>query len=647
MISAFPHLYPDEMISSGWARYEAWVCYPQRYNLLEELLGHRKALAHFDLLGRLGHFTASLPPGHPNTNMEELISHHTLLPFYTAFLPEERRVFIHEQMGGTHPVNIHALLGLTLERPAMPRSLRFCPCCVAEDREQFGEAFWHRVHHLPGVVVCPHHAVWLENTQSPLWLVHGPTTFVTAETVVVPTEARPVNLENPVERQFLRLAHNARWLLEYPDLNLEAFCLDDRFHLQLAQRGLATYSRRRKLRQTLLAFRAMFPSELLELIGCEWQPDVQDDRCWVARILRNNPATTFALYRLLLVLFFTEDVNTFLQLPTKLKPFGDGPWPCLNPVCEHDHQRHITHYDLDFNHKGLPRGTFTCDCGFVYSRIGPDNTQEDLYRIGEVKVRGELWQQKLQKLWLDPDVTLTQMQRTLRSHWNHLRRHGLLLGLPFPPPGVPLSLHTATPTDIGDGRRRQTPTQDPSPFRETWLQAVRQYPDAGITILRQKIPKCYSWLIYYDNLWLEKHVPAQKKYPKRRTHIDWTQRDSELEEFLKAAFERLQTRQEVPFRISPTALLTETGRRNFFIHNRERLPASEAVVKQLAENWDDFRIRRIWHAARKMYAEGLVVRRRILMEIAGLRTKLLNERPLLQEAMDAALLWLQEGDMQL
>jgi hypothetical protein len=643
MISAFPHLYPDEMLSSGWARYEAWVCYPQRYSLLEELLGYSKARASFDLLGGLGHFTASLPPGHPNACVEKLTSHHTLLPFYTAFLPEDRRCFIREQMSDIHSVNIHSLLGLTLARPAIPKSLHFCPVCVAEDREQFGEAFWHRAHHLPAVVVCPHHAVWLKDTGSPMWLVHGPTSFVTAESVVSPVDARHVNLKDPVERQFLRLAQNARWLLEHPNLNAETFCLDDRFYLQLARRGLATYTGRRKLRQTLLAFRAMFPSELLQRIGCEWQPDIPDDRCWFARILRNNTPTTFALYRLLSVLFFADDVGTFLQLPTQLTPFGDGPWPCLNPVCEHDHQPHITHYDLDFNHKGLPRGTFACDCGFVYSRIGPDTTPEDLYRTGEIIARGELWQQKLRELWLDPDVTLTQMQRTLRSHWNHLRRYGSELGLPFPPHGVRPSLHTATPMNIGDGKRK--PTQDPTPFRETWLQAIRQHPDAGVTALRNKFTQCYSWLLYYDNLWLQKHIPARKKYPKRRTHIDWIQRDSELVELLKAAFERLQARQEPPFRISPTALLTETGRRNFFIHNRERLPISEATVKQFAESWDDFRIRRIWYAARKMYAEGLVVRRRILMEMAGLRSKLLNEKPQLQTAMDAAVLWLQQGDM--
>ena len=46
---------------------------------------------------------------------------------------------------------------------------------------------------------------------------------------------------------------------------------------------------------------------------------------------------------------------------------------------------------LDYNAKGCPRGTFTCDtCGFVYTRVGPETCAEDAYRIGEVKQRGAL-----------------------------------------------------------------------------------------------------------------------------------------------------------------------------------------------------------------------------------------------------------------
>lgn len=37
------------------------------------------------------------------------------------------------------------------------RHLRFCPICVSEDRERFGESYWHRLHQLQGMNCCNIH----------------------------------------------------------------------------------------------------------------------------------------------------------------------------------------------------------------------------------------------------------------------------------------------------------------------------------------------------------------------------------------------------------------------------------------------------------------------------------------------------------
>ena len=36
---------------------------------------------------------------------------------------------------------------------------KYCPKCALRDRECYGEAYWHRVHQLQGVTVCPEHGV--------------------------------------------------------------------------------------------------------------------------------------------------------------------------------------------------------------------------------------------------------------------------------------------------------------------------------------------------------------------------------------------------------------------------------------------------------------------------------------------------------
>lgn len=37
------------------------------------------------------------------------------------------------------------------------KNLKVCPCCMEEDRERYGEAYYHTEHHLPGVRVCLKH----------------------------------------------------------------------------------------------------------------------------------------------------------------------------------------------------------------------------------------------------------------------------------------------------------------------------------------------------------------------------------------------------------------------------------------------------------------------------------------------------------
>ena len=507
MIGAFPDLYPDELLMSGWARYEAWICYAQRRALLEELLGNYKATVAFDLPGRLGYFVASLPPEHPVASIEKLVAEHTLFPFYAAFLPPERRTMICQQMCSDDGVNIHTWLGLSVVRRSLPTTLRYCPLCVDEDRERFGETYWHRIHQVAGASVCPHHAVWLEDSTVAMWIIPGSVTFTTAESAVTPVSPRYLQVEKSSEQQLLRIAHAVQWLLIHPQTSADTFNLKERCLLPLAKQGLASYSGRYQQRKILQAFQSIFPPELLSQIACDF-PEYDTGASWLTRLLQKRDTTTFALYCLLLVLFLADDIPSFLALPSEWQPFGVGPWLCLNPACDQDGKLCISKYEFDYNHKGLPRATFTCTvCGFVYSRIGPDTSDDDLYRIGAIKDHGALWHARLLELWFDPDVTIRHMVSVLRSSWTHLRRQGTQLELPFPPPGVRSRRLTTSPIPLETNNNLQRLTAQ----REAWLTVIQKHPDWSMNSLREHFSQLYSWLRYHDRKWLLQQSPRQER----------------------------------------------------------------------------------------------------------------------------------------
>ena len=97
MIEHFPDLYPDEILYSACARFCDHVRYPYKIDVINELFGSEMACAIIDLPCHLRYFVDHLPYGH-KYSFDSLLSRHTLLPFYAAFLPLERYESIRTQM---------------------------------------------------------------------------------------------------------------------------------------------------------------------------------------------------------------------------------------------------------------------------------------------------------------------------------------------------------------------------------------------------------------------------------------------------------------------------------------------------------------------------------------------------------------------
>ena len=70
--------------------------------------------------------------------------------------------------------------------------LRYCPCCVKEDREHFGEAFFHVEHQIVELHCCPIHGVKLIDTKIVNSKAHD-ATFVPLEMVVESLEEIEAN----------------------------------------------------------------------------------------------------------------------------------------------------------------------------------------------------------------------------------------------------------------------------------------------------------------------------------------------------------------------------------------------------------------------------------------------------------------------
>jgi len=122
------------------------------------------------------------------------------------------------------------------------------------------------------------------------------------------------------------------------------------------------------------------------------------------------------------------------------KPFGEGPWPCLNPICQYFQEPRINECVI----KIIPNkakqdkrinGTFECSCGFVYVRTGPDTSPNDQFRADRTKAYGEIWDEALRGMWKDSSLSTNAIAHRLDVYHNVVKSQAIRLGLQFPRQG--------------------------------------------------------------------------------------------------------------------------------------------------------------------------------------------------------------------
>ncbi len=158
MITYFPTAYPDELLYSRLARYYTKSGYMAYTFAAEELFASKTVRPDMDFIN--SYTPAAVQAITRNISMEEVIEKHTMFPCYGRFLTIERRQKAFQSLVSMKG-NYYNLLPIPQSKNGKVRCLRYCPVCAANDREQYGEAYWHRIHQLIGIYVCPVHRCYL------------------------------------------------------------------------------------------------------------------------------------------------------------------------------------------------------------------------------------------------------------------------------------------------------------------------------------------------------------------------------------------------------------------------------------------------------------------------------------------------------
>ncbi|TYS59357.1 hypothetical protein FZC76_22375 [Sutcliffiella horikoshii] len=594
MLAYFPTLYPDELLYSGFARYHLISGNIAQKQSISSLFDNKMVCATVDLPAHIKYLSKQLNNIY---TVNQLIWNHTLYPYYSTFLSEEKAKQIYSLMSEGSPWGeVHISLGLAACIVKRPRYLKYCKECIKEDTNTYHESFWHRSHQVPGVYFCPIHKVELTESK-----ISSPTRDHKFEFIPlsqVEMEQSISNITNPKWKSHLLFI--AKYSYELLNNQNECQNISKSYKAHLNDKGYVTPKGRIRFKPIINDFIDFFSKDLLEYLNCKI--NLKSDDTWFHKIIRGKNGGTHPLRYILVHIFFGIEISQ--KLIKYNYPFGEGPWPCLNKAAEHFMKDAINECKVTRDSEsGLPVGTFKCSCGFEYSRKGPDKSNEDRYRIGRIKSFGDVWLRKLNQI-NQQDISLRAKARllgvdpmTVKNYTNHQNQENVYT-------------NKQEHQDEKENRRKR--------FLASLMEA-----ENNNNPIRQLNSKDYMWLFRHDREWLEQNMPQRKRVRRRGFIVDWQERDKVVLGEVKKAYKSLQGENK-PKRITISELSRHMeGNLGNFLHNcLNKLTQTKEYLELIIETTEQFQIRRLEWAASELQKVSFKIKGWELLKLAGLNKPL-------------------------
>lgn len=604
MIGFFPDPYSDELLYSACARYATIVSYINKQSVITELFGKRGLSAIVDFPTRLNYFISNLPDGH-NYSVEKLINENTLFPYHQPFLPTERAKLVRQEMNLEDDNKIHMRMGTRVKQIESSTHLRYCPYCVIEDREKFKKTYWHRVHQLAGIPVCPFHQCFLKNSSIQLGRISS-SYFHDAEMSV------PKKLPKAIKLDFQKRSHeilykiacDAQWLLSNGNLKVGSEIVQSRYFNTLLKQGYAYFNGRLKHKKLLQASQKFFPPEIFKMVG-----RFSNKENWFIVLTQagNIDITYHPVRHLLLLTFLGFSAKEFFEDFEVYKPFGDPPYPCLNLASSHYRELTIKECKIldniskDVKKQGIPIGIFQCACGFIYQRLGPDKSSENKFSYNLVKEYGKAWETKFTEMWADLTLSSAQIGRNLGISQTSVGRQAIRLNLP---------MNTQTTRSLHGYKNHRNPNKSFSEIREQyrsdWLKVRDNHRELTRKQLIDKANFLYLWLKRNDAEWFKDKIPLQATKRKKREYLNWKKIDKELSEEIETICKEILSSKEFPIRVSITEITKRSGRKVWIDKRAEKLPETSSIIDKYLETLEDFMFRKVVWITEKFIEEKKV-----------------------------------------
>ncbi|MTI47819.1 MAG: hypothetical protein FH761_08260 [Firmicutes bacterium] len=584
-IEYFSRLYEDEILYSVLARYHFVSGGNNLKDTIIKVFGNNSVIPTIEFPTHLEYLTMNLGK-YTNITSEILIENHTILPFYSVFNYKERIKEISQEMKYGDGKGIKHKIGYIAGSIGNKKGLYYCPLCLKEEYNKFGEGYFHRLHQLQGVHICNKH--------------------------IRPLVRYPIYYKDVSRLQFIRLdKDNIKFNdeIRLGDIDIDKYkkIVDlaefivvndlsswnkekvyDRCFIRLKDKGLTTVNRQIRQRQLYEEFTRYWGENTL--IQLDSQVDFNNEYNWLKVLTRNSKRVTHPLRNILFILFLERKGEDFFLNNYDSKE--QNLYPCLNPVANHYKDMVIKDVKITTDYKTRkPVGTFKCSCGFVYSR----KMDTDMHSVGRIKEFGHIWKSKLYQLVDKEELSLNGIARYMKCDPKTVKKYARELN--------------QNETVIRKLEEHQNIIiEDNCSTLERYIKRILDYikdnPRASRTEVRNNFQKEYIWLYRNNKEKLNEMLPT-KKLTKNDTSykVDWDRRDKEVYIKIKEEYKRIIDNKE-KVRITKTLL----GRRSRYLSsiekNLEKLPLTRNFINSVSETVEQYQSRRVVYITNSMKEQG-------------------------------------------
>lgn len=495
MISFLPKIFPDELFYSWVVRYHKYSGTGSPKRTMQELFDKKSGSLSIHFPINIEFLVKQISNDFLMT-ANDIIDKHTIFPYLRVFMTQEEiDKKIESMRHGSEYIKNEVIINA--QNLFDINVFKICPECYKEDKEIFGEAYIHRSHQIPGAFICMKHMQYFVNFEIPSNL---------SEREFVDINQYKIDFKNKnkkITSEILSISEDMNYLLNLNTKNLNFNVISHKYNILLEKHLYKSKSiiYRSKVMVDLINHYSKDFLESLKTIKAD-----NESSKWIKYVTKDLNKRVNPVRHLLLMRFLAGSVEKFINYEGSGNPFGEGPWPCLNPVSNHYKKMLIENCSVNKCTNKIT-AVFKCNkCGFTYTR----KLKSDIYDLYSIREYGHVWKRKV-KILLNQNATQYKIAKIMKCDHTTVKLYQQKLDM-----------------RICNKKNKQFVNNKLLEYKKKMYEYINNNKKQSRVEIRNALNKEYYYILSKDRMWLQNILPKKATTACYGNWKDWDKEDDEL-----------------------------------------------------------------------------------------------------------------------